>query len=300
MCICFGVLPFALASNVFTTVGTAKAERLLYLPSLGGCMAAALFLGAVVARVEDDDDNEGKEMKEEGGCKDKGDSSARAYASSTPTTPRALLAAALAMLAVGVLGRQCSWYADVWCDGVALWGHALGVQEARVGTWLKGGATTHALAEYGMQLSWAGQHARAVEVLERQVALCEAENDSQMWPTAGRMNVAGYAPLSIVLRLTGQHERSIAVADRGISAIRRHQGAAKPAEREMATREAARCVAARALSVFTSDPNEGMQQMRLAVEMVSSSDVVVLSLAKQLDDYLAAHQHLLRPGAGGQ
>ena len=53
----------------------------------------------------------------------------------------------LAMLAVGVLGRQCSWYADVWCDGVALWGHALDVQEARVGTWLKGGATTHALAE---------------------------------------------------------------------------------------------------------------------------------------------------------
>ena len=42
----FGLVPFVLASNLLFAVGTCKAERVLYLPSLGACMAAALALDA--------------------------------------------------------------------------------------------------------------------------------------------------------------------------------------------------------------------------------------------------------------
>ena len=55
MCVATGLLPFVLASNLLTVVGTAEAERLLYLPSLGGCMGIALGLAwqilGVVAQV---------------------------------------------------------------------------------------------------------------------------------------------------------------------------------------------------------------------------------------------------------
>ena len=275
VCGAFGLLPFALASNLITVVGTAKAERLLYLPSLGACMMAALLVG-----------------KFAGG----GGSGGGGAASPRALWLRRVLACAAAIAAVGGLSRQCSWYADVWCDGARLWAHAVAVQDGRP-AWLRGGATTHALAEYGMQLSWAGRNAEAVAVLERQIAMCEAELDSKTWPTAGRVSVAGFAPLSIVYRILGDMQRSIAVADRGLAIIQRHRGtdrgagsgALSSADLQMASREAARCLAARALAVFTHEPEKGIAQMKSALALVANSDSVVLALAQQLNDYLAKH-----------
>lgn len=40
----FSVIPLALTANVFFPIGTIKAERLLYLPSLGACLACAALL----------------------------------------------------------------------------------------------------------------------------------------------------------------------------------------------------------------------------------------------------------------
>ena len=48
------------------------------------------------------------------------------------------------------------------------------VQERRGRSLLGGGATTSAMCEYGMQLSWANRHLEAQKALERPVAEAEA------------------------------------------------------------------------------------------------------------------------------
>ena len=63
-----------------------------------------------------------------------------------------------------------------------------------------------------------------------------------------------------------------------------------PARREAGvqnTKEAARCIAARALAVYNSNTDEALSQMRTAISM-GRGDAVVLALAKQLDDHLAS------------
>ena len=44
----FGVAPFLMASNLLVTIGAAKAERLLYLPTLGFSLALSTALGTVL------------------------------------------------------------------------------------------------------------------------------------------------------------------------------------------------------------------------------------------------------------
>ena len=46
-----------------------------------------------------------------------------------------------------------------------------------------------------MQLSWAGEHAAAAAVLERQMALAEADAASDSWPAAGRVTLRSAEPL---------------------------------------------------------------------------------------------------------
>jgi hypothetical protein len=54
-------------------------------------------------------------------------------------------------------------------------------------------------------------------------------------------------------------------------------------------REAARCLAAKALAVFSAGQTEqGVAQMRQALQMGGSADAVVLALAKQLSDHIQA------------
>ena len=86
-------LPFLLASNLLFPVGTCKAERVLYLPSLGGCMLAALAL------------------------------------LSRPLPATRLCRPALLGCVCAGLAAVCWWYADLWTDGVALWANAVAVQE---------------------------------------------------------------------------------------------------------------------------------------------------------------------------
>ena len=50
------MVPFLLASNLVTTVGTSKAERLLYLPSLGACLLEARLISAIAEGVDNDGD----------------------------------------------------------------------------------------------------------------------------------------------------------------------------------------------------------------------------------------------------
>ena len=180
-------------------------------------------------------------------------------------------------------------------DGVALWGHAVRVQEERP-AWLRGvpgggGPTTHALAEYGMQLSWAGRNAEAANVLERQIAVSESHVASDTWPTKGCGSLAGYASLSIVYRILGDNQAAVAIANRGIALIQRAAvdgGAEDPHTAKDCTREAARCVAARALAVYATDPQAAVTQMQTALTMSSNSDAVVFALAKQLNDHMGS------------
>ena len=310
MAIAFGLLPFALASNLVTVVGTSKAERLLYLPSAGGCMLAGLLF----ARMAGCDDGSrrafnGAEGGEQGAGDGGGEGGGRSVDRPEPApnapvssadgrqlhqprwqllpTIRAGVAWVAALLLVGALCRQCAWYADVWSNGVLLWENAVQTQDRRPG-WLRGGVTTHALAEYGMQLSWAGRQEEAAAILERQIMLCEADLQSKAWPNAGRLQAAGYASLSIVYRLLGERTKSIAIAERGLSVIRLSGGgSAQQDDASAVAREAARCLAAKALSVYSGDSAQGIELMRSALQM-GSSDSVVLALAKQLDDHLQA------------
>ena len=118
--------------------------------------------------------------------------------------------------------------------------------------------------------------------------------NSSHW-AAGRMNAAGYAPLALVYRIVGRRADAIEVADRGINfladaGVRAHGTGAPRHAIEAFKMEAARCVAARALAVFENDPPQGIQQMRVAIEM-GANDRVVAALAKQLNDFLErAHQ----------
>ena len=50
-----------------------------------------------------------------------------------------------------------------------------------------------------------------------QVAAAEWEMYNSTHWASGRMNAAGYAPLSLVLRIVGQPQRAVEVADRGIN-----------------------------------------------------------------------------------
>ena len=112
-----GLLPFLLASNLLFPVGTCKAERVLYLPSLGACMATSLAL--------------------------------RAACRLRPSLVSYHVAMGCAVAAVcAPLACRCDSFATTWTDGVALWSHALAVQEAR-GALLVGGATTSAMCELG-------------------------------------------------------------------------------------------------------------------------------------------------------
>ena len=98
------------------------------------------------------------------------------------------------------------------------------------------------------------------------------------------MTATGYAPLSIVYRILGDHARAIAIADRGIEIIARAQS--DPRDASQTKVEAARCIAARALAVVAGgDTMSGIQQMELAVRR-QQQDPVVLALAKQLSDHI--------------
>ena len=83
----------------------------------------------------------------------------------------------------------------------------------------------------------------------------------------------------------------MSVASRGLRLIEmvrdrdgaRDRGGAP--EDPAAVREAARCVAARALALFGGDERRGVEEMGAAVRM-AGGDPVVLALAQQLDDHL--------------
>ena len=281
MSVLAGALPFLLASNLVTTVGTTKAERLLYLPSLGSCMAMALL----VVQLADLAEPEGRAGLGPGDAPERPTGRPRLRAL------RRLLAFCVATAAVGGYAQQCVWYTGVWTNGLALWQHAVSVQEGRP-DWLHGGASTHALAELGMQLSWAGRHEEAARILERQIAICEKDAVSREWPKSGRLDASGYAPLSLVYRILGDPHRAVAIADRGLELIRRAASedssiGRHPKQAAAAASEAARCLAARALAVFIADQASGLEQMRAAVSM-SATDAVVLALAQQMNDFLAA------------
>ena len=318
----FGIVPFLLASNLFTIVGTSKAERLLYLPSLGSCMAASIVIDLVARGIDEEEVEDGTwDSPANGGSGGSGgsgssteheaDSNGRATAATATAdahgrrcscspagehvaTPnrtsrfRQLCALALASCLVVGWSRQCHWYIGVWSNGVALWGHAIKVQSGRP-EWLRGGPSTHALTEYGLQLSWAGRNREAASALERALTQSEADLASTSWPTAGRLSVDAYAPLTIVYRLLGEVPRAIATADRGLDLIRLSStSGGEPRAGDKTAREAARCIAARALALYLDNPAGGIEQMKLALRMSGGIDSVVLALAKQLEDHLTA------------
>ena len=232
---------------------------MLYLPALGACMAAALALQAA--------------------CRRLADPISRRHCSAWPASPlaarRVALCAAVALLCAP-LAWQCARFATTWTEGVALWGHALAVQEAR-GARLTGGATTSAMCEYGMQLSWASRHSEAEAALERPVAEAEAlaaeaarkaggnqrTAAEEPWGARGSLDMCGYMPLSLVLRLNGEPRRALAVAERCEQMVRelRLEGAAG------GRKTLSRCLSAKAMALYDVDRPQAAPTLQRALEM---------------------------------
>jgi hypothetical protein len=174
------------------------------------------------------------------------------------------------------LAWQCARFATTWTEGVALWGHALAVQEAR-GARLTGGATTSAMCEYGMQLSWAGRNREAEAALARPVAEAEAlaaeaarkaggnqrTAAEEPWGARGSLDMCGYMPLSLVLRLNGEPRRALAVAERCEQLVRelRLEGAAG------GRKTLSRCLSAKAMALYDVDRPQAAPTLQRALEM---------------------------------
>jgi hypothetical protein len=97
-----------------------------------------------------------------------------------------------------------------------------------------------------------------------------------------------------VYRLLGSLGKAVAVADRGLDFLARHATTRSAKEEASALREAARCVAARALATFHLDERKSIEQIQAAVKMSNGADAVVNALAKQLTDHLAHRQQQLQ------
>jgi len=185
------------------------------------------------------------------------------------------MCAAVALLCTP-LTWQCARFATTWTEGVALWGHALAVQEAR-GARLAGGATTSAMCEYGMQLSWAARNREAEAALARPVAEAEAlaaeaarkaggsqrEAGEEPWGARGALDMCGYMPLSLVLRLNGEPRRALAVAERCEQLVRelRLEGAAGGRQ------TLSRCLSAKAMALYDVDRPQAAPTLQRALEL---------------------------------
>jgi hypothetical protein len=276
VCLAFGLCPFFLASNVLVGVGTCKAERVLYLPSLGSCMALSLLLHSLALR--------------------------RLPCAKPPTQPPAgptaphrersrawrLLLPWLAGLAlVAAFTAQCARYADVWRTGLGLWEHALRTQEGRP-AWMRSGPTTHAVGEYGLQLSWAGNNPEAERVLERQLRMAEEERLDFLAggsrraggaASEGTIDLGGYGPLTLVYRMNGDPFKALACAEKALALfeLSRAEGLGETKKRELGL-----VLGGRALALYLVQPQFALGEMHKALAVSNSKDAVVLKLAEQL------------------
>lgn len=266
VCLLFAICPFFLASNVLVGVGTCKAERVLYLPSLGVCMALSLALQRVPAAL-----------------------APRKHGARTPLSRHAPLALAWAvgLCVVAAYTAQCAWYADIWRSGITLWEHALRVQEARP-AWTRSQPTLHALGEYGLQLSWANRNEEAEKALERQLRVSEQERLTFLRGGTGlaggaadeaTIDMGGYGPLVLVYRMNGDPFKALACAEKAIALFEmaREEGKAETKKRELGL-----VLGGRALALFMVQPELAMGEMQKALQISNGKDVVVLKLAEQL------------------
>jgi hypothetical protein len=267
VCLLWGVLPFFLASNVLIGVGTSKAERVLYLPSLGACMAIALGLQRADAR---------------GALAPAPLARAR-----RPGRAPSALAWAAGLAVFGAYSAQCVWYADVWRTGVGLWENAVRVQQARP-AWTRSGVTTHSIGEYGLQLSWASRNIEAQAQLEEQLRMGEEERLGALHGTitaAGgaahndEIEMGGYGPLALVYRMNGDPFKALACAEKAIQIFELAR-AAGGAERKK--RELGMVLAARALALWIVRPESAVGEMQKAIMLSNGQDTVVNALVEQL------------------
>ncbi|KAJ1619797.1 hypothetical protein T492DRAFT_1082900 [Pavlovales sp. CCMP2436] len=268
VCFLFAICPFFLASNVLVGVGTCKAERVLYLPSLGACMALALLL----RRLDAD------ELLAE----------LRPRRAAGPREPSGGAWTA-GLLLVAVYSKMCIDYANVWRTGISLWEHALATQEARP-SWMRTGPTTHAVGEVGLQLSWADRNAEAEPMLERQLRMQQAEYLVQLAGGTGLAggaadeelyDMGGYGPLALVYRMNGDPFKALATTERAIAKFEEARAAGKG---EQKMRDLGLTLGARALALYLVHPELAMPEMVRALALSNGKNPVVLKLHEQLTD----------------
>ncbi len=274
--------PFILASNLVFAVGTCKAERLLYVPSVGACAAVSLALARCAP-------------------------AAGARRAEGPTAAARRLAIRIIFgLGFATLGAQCLWYSLVWTEGSMLWARAVEVQSGRP-QWLRAAPAPNALAELGMQLSWAGRHAESAEVLERQGAIAEATLD--MWTNGGgarnvmrdeieatgldlssSLDLSGYIPLTVTLHSLGRTEQALAVAERCNSILLRLGSASGEGNNEKPEQLRARCLAVGTLPLAIFDPERAESLAGQVVRATAGQDGVVNDFVGQLAALLKAQR----------
>ena len=168
---------------------------------------------------------------------------------------------------------------------------------------LVGGATTSAMCEYGMQLSWAGDNAAAQPALQRVVDVAEAllqrkqgrEQNGTLargvppphgngpWGDKGSLDMCGYMPLSLVMRMNGDAPGALALADRCVRVVG-ELGMGVSAEGRKTT---ARCLGAQAMALYGIDRAAAWPTMARALEVGRDAhgrvvDGALLNIASQL------------------
>uniref|UniRef100_A0A7S2RYS0 DUF1736 domain-containing protein n=1 Tax=Rhizochromulina marina TaxID=1034831 RepID=A0A7S2RYS0_9STRA len=254
----FYFFPFLLSANVFFPVGTTIAERVIYLPSLGACMAMALVLTS--------------------------DGVIRLPRGSTPQGGSARGKWVLRLLALSVItggfSLKCFNRNLDWTNSGRLW-HA---------SWRLNPTSAHAAMNFAVHLTSRGTR-EDYEFAERVL------QGIRRLPEVDRVDVDEmYTTLALCLRMLGQVEEALAITAEGWDRNERREEAMRngtllwhmheldPKVENFPLRRA-RLLAAQGTTLATVDLVEACRAMTSAVAL-APSDQVVQSLATDLESFV--------------
>jgi hypothetical protein len=255
MAVLWYIVPFILSSNFFFPIGTTKAERVLYLPSLGWCIFLAHCL--VAGHFTDEDKKE---------------------PSAARPTPRAQsrrmvgTRGLIFLLTLVAYGRRTLARCREWRSSAEVWEAAYRIGEAR------GHVTPHTLQNYGFASAWAGQHETAVYLLER----FESMSKDELGEQAFNVETSLVLELRLVGRLEDAEARARATVARVLRkrAHRQQMGIVK--DESGPWRLQARATAALALCQSHRSLKEAAALMHSATTM-KSDDHVTFEIARGLE-----------------
>ena len=246
----WAIVPFILSSNLLFPIGTTKAERVIYLPSLGWCIFVAHCLVAPQNAA----------------------ASSSAASRKPPRRQRLLGRWGVLVLTLAAYGHRTVVRSREWRSSVELWEAAYRTGEAR------GHVTPHTLQNYGFAKAWAGDHEGAVYLMER----FESMSRDELGEQAFNVESALVLELRLVGRLDDAEARARATISRVIEKRKYRRQAGIKKDESGPLRLQARATAALALCKSHRSLNESANLMYRATTMIPS-DSMTSEMSRGLD-----------------